>query len=273
MPEGDTIHKLAATLRPVLEGAALSSVATRARRGEPLLEHGAMNAGAVQARGKHLLLDLEAADGRAWQLRTHLGMYGTWHQYAPGVAWHKSESQAWVVLALPDRVLVCFHPRELQWRPHTGATQDVAQLDPRVGPDLLNPETDLEAVVDRIGRQADPQRPILDVLLDQSLAAGIGNIYKSEVLFLQGCHPLRPLGAISEALLLGLYRDAERLLRRNLKPGPRITRERVADGEFLNVYGRRGEPCRTCGTPIEYARLGAHLRSTYWCPECQPGNP
>ena len=273
MPEGDTIHKLAAALRPVLEGAVLSRVATRARRGGALREHGAMTAGAVQARGKHLLLDLEAADGRLWQLRTHLGMYGTWHQYAPGAVWHKPAAEAWGVLSLPERVLVCFHPRELQWRPCTAGTPDVPRLDVRVGPDLLDAAIDLEAALARVRARADPARPILDVLLDQFLAAGIGNIYKSEVLFLQGCHPLRPLGQVPEAMLTGLYRDAERLLRRNLKRGPRITRERAEEGAFLNVYGRRGEPCHRCGTPVEYARLGEHLRATYWCPACQPGNP
>ncbi|WP_019611978.1 DNA-formamidopyrimidine glycosylase family protein [Thioalkalivibrio sp. AKL7] len=273
MPEGDTIHKLAAALRPVLEGATLTAVATRARRGDPLLEHGAMTAGTVQARGKHLLLDLAAADGRPWQLRTHLGMYGTWHQYAPGVAWHKPASSAWAILSLPERVLVCFHPRELQWRPRTAGAADVPRLDARVGPDLLDPAIDLDAVVMRVRTVADPARPILDVLLDQSLAAGIGNIYKSEVLFLQGCHPLWPLGQVSQRVLAGLYRDAERLLRRNLKPGPRITRERAEEGAFLNVYGRRGEPCRQCGAPVEYALLGEHGRSTYWCPVCQPREP
>ncbi|MFO7953277.1 DNA-formamidopyrimidine glycosylase family protein [Thioalkalivibrio sp.] len=273
MPEGDTIHKLAAALRPVLEGTALCRVATRAARGDPLREHGAMTAEGVQARGKHLLLDLEAADGRPWQLRSHLGMYGTWHQYAPGSAWHKPASAAWAVLTLPDRVLVCFHPRELQWCPRTAGARDVPRLDARVGPDLLDPALDLDAVVARVGARADPGRPILDVLLDQSLAAGIGNIYKSEVLFLQGCHPLRPAGEVTEAMLAGLYREAERLLRRNVKPGPRITRERAEEEAFLYVYGRRGEPCHRCGAPIEFARLGEHLRSTYWCPSCQAGNP
>ncbi|WP_018882565.1 MULTISPECIES: DNA-formamidopyrimidine glycosylase family protein [unclassified Thioalkalivibrio] len=273
MPEGDTIHKLAAALRPMLEGVALGRVATRARRGDPLLEHGVMTAEAVQARGKHLLLDLEATDGRRWQLRSHLGMYGTWHQYAPGAAWHKPAAGAWAVLGLPDRVLVCFHPRELQWRPRADGARDVPRLDARVGPDLLDPAIDLDAVVARVRDRADSARPIVDVLLDQSLAAGIGNIYKSEVLFLQGCHPLRPLAQVPEAMLRGLYRDAERLLRRNVKPGPRITRERAEAGAFLNVYGRRGEPCHQCGAPVEYARLGEHLRATYWCPVCQPGNP
>lgn len=273
MPEGDTIHKLAGALRPVLEGAALSRVATRARRDEPLREHGAMTAGSVAARGKHLLLDLEAADGRPWQLRTHLGMYGTWHQYAPDAAWHKPISSAGAVLCLPDRVLVCFHPRELQWRPRTTGRMDTPGLDARVGPDLLDPATELDAVVRRVRAHADPARPILDVLLDQSLAAGIGNIYKSEVLFLQGCPPLQPLGQVTQARLEGLYRDARRLLRRNVKPGPRITRERAEAGAFLYVYGRRGAPCYQCGAPVEYARQGEDLRSTYWCPVCQSGNP
>ncbi|WP_018993197.1 MULTISPECIES: Fpg/Nei family DNA glycosylase [unclassified Thioalkalivibrio] len=271
MPEGDTIHKLARALGPLLTGAALEAVSTRSRRGAALVEHGAMAARGVSARGKHLLIELDDAAGRAWQLRTHLGMYGTWHQYAPGAVWHKPEYQAWAVLRLADRVLVCFHPRELAWQPRPEGRGDPERLDARVGPDLLDPEVDLTAVVRRIRARSDPARPILDVLLDQSLASGIGNIYKSEVLFLHGRHPLDPVGAITDDELLALYCEAARLLRRNLKPGPRITRARAETDEYLNVYGRSGQACRTCGTPVERALAGEHLRSTYWCPSCQPG--
>lgn len=273
MPEGDTIHKLARALGPVLTGAVVEAVATRARRGAPLVEHGAMTASGVNARGKHLLIALDDAAGRPWQLRTHLGMYGTWHQYVPGAAWHKPEHQAWALLRLADRVLVCFHPRELAWQPRPEGRGDPERLGARVGPDLLDPGVDLAAVIRRIRARCDPRRPILDVLLDQSLAAGIGNIYKSEVLFLHGRHPLDPVGAIEDAELLALFRDAMRLLRRNLKPGPRITRDRAETDEYLYVYGRGGQACRTCRTPVERALLGEHLRSTYWCPRCQPGNP
>ncbi|WP_018873192.1 DNA-formamidopyrimidine glycosylase family protein [Thioalkalivibrio sp. ALJ16] len=273
MPEGDTIHKLARALGPVLGTAALEAVATRSRRGAALVEHGAMAARGVSARGKHLLIALDDAAGHAWQLRTHLGMYGTWHQYAPEAAWNKPVQQAWAVLRLPDRVLVCFHPRELAWQPRSEARADPERLDSRVGPDLLDPGLDLAAVVRRVRDRSPPPRPILDVLLDQSLASGIGNIYKSEVLFLHRRHPLDPVAAIADDALQAMYRDAARLLRRNLKPGPRITRERAETDEYLYVYGRRGQPCRVCGTAIERALAGEHLRSTYWCPSCQAGNP
>jgi len=273
MPEGDTIHKLAAALRPLLEGAFLTAVTTRTARGEALSACGAMTVRRVEARGKHLLMDLDAENGRCWRLRTHLGMFGTWHQYARGVAWGKPEHQAWAVLELPDRTLVCFHPRELQWHPQPQGAPAASSLERRVGPDLLASGVDLQQVVQRIRRRSSPQRPLLDVLLDQSLAAGIGNVYKSEVLFLRGQHPLQLLGTVSNPDLLGLYQEARRLLQRNLKPGPRITRERAETGEYLFVYGRRDKPCRHCGMPIRYGRLGEHHRSTYWCPRCQPGNP
>lgn len=273
MPEGDTVHKLAAALRPILEGACLTAVTTRSARGESPVACGAMTVRTVEARGKHLLMDLDAENGRCWRLRTHLGMFGTWHQYAPGVAWSKPEHQAWAVLELPDRTLVCFHPRELQWHPRSQGTSAASSLERRVGPDLLAPEVDLEQVVQRIRSRSTPGRPLLDVLLDQSLAAGIGNVYKSEVLFLQGQPPLRPLETVANPELLGLYQEARRLLRRNLKPGPRITRERAETGAYLFVYGRRNKPCYHCGTPIHYGRLGEHHRATYWCPRCQPGNP
>ena len=273
MPEGDTIHRLAAMLRPRLEGAALEAVATRAGRGEPLREHGPMRAGALRARGKHLLMELTEPDDTLWLLRTHLGMWGTWHEYARGAEWSKPTYQAHAMLTLEDRMLVCFHPRELVWRrmPAVGAeAADIERLDARVGPDLLDPGVEVDAVVARVRRDAAADRPLADVLLDQSLAAGIGNVYKSELLFLHGCHPLTPAGAVSDDRLRAIYADAVRLLRRNLRPGPRITRAQVEPDAFLYVYGREGEACRQCAAPLQRALLGEHARPTWWCPACQP---
>ncbi|WP_028491534.1 Fpg/Nei family DNA glycosylase [Thioalkalivibrio sp. ALE19] len=273
MPEGDTIHRLAAMLRPRLEGAALEAVATRAARGEPLREHGPMRADALRARGKHLLMELIAADATPWLLRTHLGMWGTWHEYARGAEWSKPAPQAHAVLTLEDRMLVCFHPRELAWRrmPAVGSeAADVERLNARVGPDLLATDVDIDAVVARVRRDATADRPLADVLLDQSLAAGIGNVYKSELLFLHGCHPRTPVGRVSDPVLRALHADAVRLLRRNLRPGPRITRERAEPDAFLYVYGREGEACRRCAAVVRRALLGQHGRATWWCPVCQP---
>jgi endonuclease-8 len=115
----------------------------------------------------------------------------------------------------------------------------------------------------------DDHAKILDVLLDQRVACGIGNVYKSEVLFIERCHPHRSLGQISDTGLSALYRCASTLLKKNLHGGPRITRFVNDNANNYWVYGRNGQSCLQCTTTILTARLGKDLRSTYWCPSCQ----
>jgi endonuclease-8 len=112
-------------------------------------------------------------------------------------------------------------------------------------------------------------RPIGEALLVQRALAGIGNIYKSEVLFLEGVHPGMPTARLEEERLRGLVRRARDLLRRNVGAGRRVTRLSLAGPRFW-VYGRSGKACLRCGTRIEMFRQGAPPgRSTYHCPRCQ----
>ena len=112
---------------------------------------------------------------------------------------------------------------------------------------------------------------MVDVLLDQRVAAGIGNAYKSELLFLGRISPAALLGDLDDPTLLALYARAAQLIRANLGGGPRTTRPAHAGGARLWVYGRRDEPCLVCGTRIRITRHGRGQRSTYWCPACQGG--
>ena len=111
-----------------------------------------------------------------------------------------------------------------------------------------------------------PEAPLVDVLLDQRIASGIGNVYKSELLFLAGWSPQRRLGETSDEELAGLYAEAARLLAINARGGSRATRE----GGGLWVYKRAGRPCRRCSSSIRYERAGRDRRGTYSCPVCQP---
>jgi endonuclease-8 len=113
----------------------------------------------------------------------------------------------------------------------------------------------------------EPDAEIADVLLDQRVAAGIGNVYKSEVLWACGLHPFTRLAAVGVAQRRQLLDVAARLLQANLGAGPRTTHP-----AGLAVYGRGWQPCRRCGTPIEVARQGDMARVTYWCPVCQPSS-
>jgi formamidopyrimidine-DNA glycosylase len=115
----------------------------------------------------------------------------------------------------------------------------------------------------------DPDADIADVLLDQRVAAGVGNVFKSEALFAVGIHPLTPIGALDGSARRRLWTTAQRQLRANAGPGPRRT---TVTNHGLAVYGRHHGGCPRCDGAIEYAPAGpnASSRSSYWCPACQP---
>lgn len=263
MPEGDTIHRTAAVLRPVLLGQVLTRV-EMPRQWPPLPAVGA-TIERIEARGKHLLIHV--SDHLV--VHTHLRMTGSWHLYPPGTRWRKSPRAARVVLGVEAAVAVCF------------AAPVVEVLDPaalrrhpvlrRLGPDLCEPQPDLDEVGARLARQ-DPSRPVGEVLLDQSIASGIGNVYQCEVAFLHAIDPHAPLGSVGGSEQAAVLRTASRLLRDNLGGRPRTTVAGASAGT-LWVYGRAGQPCRVCGTPIASGDLGAPPRVVFWCPRCQPPAP
>lgn len=260
MPEGDTIHKLAAALKPELEGERVVALALRgAAPGQAAPER----ITAVEARGKHLLIRFD--DGRV--LRSHLGMHGDWHRYAKDEPWRRPARQASIRLETEHALYVCFNARQWEWLRAAGI--DERNLQSRLRHDLLGQQLNLDSVIDRARELLEPDTPLVDVLLDQRVAAGIGNVYKSEILFLEGIDPMTPLQAVDDARLLRLYRTARQLLQRNVGPGPRTTRESTDGSGRLWVYGRRGQPCHRCGAPVRSAKRGRHLRSTYWCARCQ----
>ncbi len=262
MPEGDTIHRLAAYLGPRLAGRRL--IAARLA-GDPTLDLAEVRVERVEARGKHLLIRL--ADERA--LRCHLGLHGSVHEYAHGERWKLPERMASLVLAIDDAVFVCFRAQEAELLQSGGARE--ARLARRVGPDLLGEAPPpYDALPARARALLRPDSPAVDVLLDQRIAAGIGNVYKSELLFLEGVAPLRPLAELDDERLVGLYTRARDLLQQNLGSGPRRTRGTRGGSGALWVYHREGEDCLRCGAAVRRARLGRGLRSTYWCPGCQP---
>jgi endonuclease-8 len=264
MPEGDTVHKLANYLSRLLTG----QVLTQARlRSHPEVELAGHRVSGVSAHGKHLFIHID--DGRI--LRSHLGMYGSWHHYRSGERWDRPARQAGIVLQTEDQVLVCFNPREVALEHGHGAGGHALMA--HLGPDLLAPGVEIDRIVERARGLLGADTPLVDVLLDQRVAAGIGNVYKSETLFLMGIPPLQTLAQTSDETLHALYRLAARLLGSNTRPGPRVTRHGADATGHLWVYGRRDQACHRCGSPIRYARLGRHLRSTYWCPRCQAGPP
>ncbi len=165
-------------------------------------------------------------------------------------------------------VFVCFNAKEVEILRGRGVRRRT--LDIVLGPDLLADQVDYGQILVRARKLLVGDTPVLDVLLDQRVACGIGNVYKSEVLFLEGCHPTTPLECLTDDYLLLMYRQARWLMRRNTGGGPRVTRWANDDAGRLWVYGRRGQPCLRCADVIRSTKLGKSLRSTYWCPSCQP---
>ena len=168
MPEGDTLHKLAGYLAPRLEGRSL--VGGRLA-GDSTLEWRGLRVDRVYARGKHLCLELGEE-----LVRTHLGMHGAWHRYRPGERWKRPEHHASLVLETEEDVFVCFHAREAERVALRGPR--ARRLDERLGPDLAGTTTpDFHELVRRARRRG-PQSLFADLLLDQTVAAGVGNVYK-----------------------------------------------------------------------------------------------
>lgn len=261
MPEGDTVFKLAEYLRPELQGRALITGIVRASQPVDLAGR---RIGGVFSHGKHLFIELD--DGRL--LRSHLGMWGSWHGYAPGEPWQKARRRAAIILDIGERVFVCFNPLQVEVLRPAGVRR--RRLDMALGPDLVAPEVDLDAILTRVRALAAAEAPISDLLLDQRIATGIGNVYKSEILFLGQLDPRASIGSLGNGRILDLYRCASDLLGRNLNGGPRITRHASDGAGTLWVYGRTGQPCLNCDDVIRSRRLGRGQRSTFWCPTCQP---
>jgi endonuclease VIII len=264
VPEGDTLHKAAARLRPALQGHHLTRfdaprlVGDRPRLGERIE--------AVEAQGKHLLIRFE----RGLVLRTHLRMSGSWHLYRDGERWQKGPHLARAVVAADSGwVAVCFQAPVVETF-HAAGTPPTALAS--LGPDLCDAGSladdvldDVLARAERIGR---PEATLGEALLDQRIASGIGNVYKSEACFAVGVDPGSTLGAVPGELRRRAWATAAQQLQANLGHAERRTHP-----AGLAVYGRRGRPCYRCGTPIEMARHGEQSRSSYWCPRCQPRLP
>lgn len=260
MPEGDTIHKLATALAPELQGQRIEQLWIR-RRADPALSQRLITD--VRSRGKHLLITLD--DGRL--IRNHLGLYGSWHRYRPDEPWQKPERWASLVLRLRDRVYVCFNARDVEVTDERSFQSRDQRL--RLGPDLTREEPESEALLRRARELLSADTLVVDLLLDQRVAAGIGNVYKCETLFLALCHPSARFGELSPERFARLYATAGRLLRANLGGGPRVTRDPGDGRGALWVYDRAGRPCLRCGGSIRRDPIGANPRSTYWCPSCQ----
>jgi endonuclease-8 len=268
VPEGQVSHRNAIRFTAALVGHELTRVEapeprlTAQRIPERLAGDRVTGAEAV---GKHHLLRFES--GRV--LHSHLMMSGVWRLMPAG----RPPRPGGLFLAL----WTARHVASLYRCPNVRLLEPGEPL-PRglraTGPDLLDPAVDPGAAAGaRLGR-VEPTRQVGDALMDQRIVSGIGNVYKSETCFLTGIDPWRPVGSLSDEEATALGATASRLLAEGVADGGPIRTWRPPDAppwtrERTWVYGRRGKPCRRCGTPVRSRGQGDANRTTYWCPTCQ----
>jgi endonuclease-8 len=259
VPEGDTVWLAAKRMHAALAGATL-------RRGEfrvpqlATLDLAGVVVREVAPRGKHLLIRF--ADGRT--LRTHFRMDGSWHIYRPGTKWRGGPAyDIRAVLASEAWECVGYRLHDLALVP----TADEGQLVGHLGPDLLGPDWDLDEALRRLREHPDEQIGV--ALIDQRNLAGIGNIYKVESLFTCGVHPWARVADVPD--LAALVTKARTLMLANREHPEQNTTGLPGRGQDHWVAGRRGRPCRRCGTTILLGDQGpeSQERVTWWCPKCQ----
>jgi endonuclease-8 len=279
MPEGDTILRAARALNRALAGRVVTRfdsaypAVTRVAEDHPIVGR---TVESVSARGKHLLMVFSGN----LVLRTHMRMNGSWHLYRTGAPWQRPAHEMRVLVATADVVAIGFNVpvAELLSTQQIERQKEIRGL----GPDLLagageqyEYNVDTVEIVRRM--RAHEREAIADVLLNQRVAAGIGNVFKSEILFEARIEPFTQVGSLNDADLeriVGIARD--QLAAAALDPKKTLTRSvgrrttRSLDPSArLWVYGRSGKPCRRCGSLIRSRKTGVDARLTYWCPQCQ----
>ena len=273
MPEGDTIFRAARAMHRALAGGVVTrfeSVFPKLTRVDVDRHLAGRTIASVTARGKHLLI----AFSGDLTLRTHMRMHGSWHLYRPGERWRRPHRDMRVVIETAAAVAVAFNVPIAEWL----TSRDLPRHEElnALGPDLLDSEFNRAAAIARLRLRT--HDPIGDALLNQRVVAGVGNVFKSEILFLARVDPFTAVERIAEESLAEIVEIARRLLKANvltpsqtlcLAAGRRTTAS-LNPRDSLWVYGRGGKPCRVCGTLISTRKTGPYARLTYWCSRCQP---
>jgi len=271
MPEGDTLARIAIALRPYLAGRVVTNARARLPGPQVSLIVG-QKIDAVEAAGKNLLIKFDGG----LELRTHLGLHGSWHRYRPGETWRRPPSRAALVIEVPGAVAVCFDAPvvELFERRAEVVHPTISML----GPDLLAPNYDQAEAIRRLRDKSRVEMPIGEAILDQRAVAGVGNVFKSEVLYVEKVDPFAPVASLDDETLDRILTTARELLQMNARsdaPAGRVTTVDPKTGKKLApsrlwAYDREGRPCHRCGTMIVEKSQGSELpRTTYFCPSCQ----
>jgi endonuclease-8 len=275
MPEGDTIFRAARTLQRALAG----QVVTKFESALPKLTRVDVDSGVVgrtiekvEADGKWMLMHFSGD----LILLSHMLMSGSWHIYRPGEAWQRRPIDMRIVIATAPFVAVAFNVPVAEF--HTAASLARRRGFNTLGPSVLADDFSADAAISRLQSRGEEETGV--ALMTQSLLAGIGNVYKSEVCFACGVNPFRRISTLTKEDLQALVSTARKFLQANVRDGSgdqivtyggmRRTTGSFDPDNRLWVYHRRGEPCRKCGAAIESRKHHSDARTSFWCPVCQP---
>ncbi|MFF5992833.1 Fpg/Nei family DNA glycosylase [Prauserella flavalba] len=268
MPEGHTLHRLARLHQRRYAGAPVRVSSPQGRFAADAARLDGQVLRSAEAYGKHLFHNY----GPQGTVHVHLGLYGTFTEAklpeTPPVGQVRMRLAGrthWTDLRGPTRC-------ELLTEPEAEA------IKARLGPDPLRRDAEPEQAWERISRS---RTSIAALLMDQSVLAGVGNVYRAEVLFRHGIAPMLPGRSLDAVLWKDIWDDLVTLMRAGVRTGridtvadehlPEVTgrapRQDRHGGEVY-VYRRTGQPCLVCGAPIAHKELAG--RNLYWCPTCQP---
>jgi endonuclease VIII len=279
MPEGDSIFRAARALNKALAGKVVSGFETtlaplaRVNDDTPIVGRTVER---VEARGKWCLVVFSGD----LILLTHMRMSGSWHIYKTGERWKAPRRAMRVAITCDEVQAVAFGVPVAEF--HTARALERSENVPKLGLDVLSDEYSVDSAARALRdyRRSHPDAEIGNVLLNQRVLAGIGNVYKSEIAFAAGVNPFRKMQTVSDRELERMAEIAQRYMQANVVEGTgegivtfsgnRRTTGSMDRGARLWVYKRQGQECRRCGAIIEMRRQGTGARSTYWCPSCQP---
>ncbi len=275
MPEGDTIFRAARALHKALSGATVTGFETAYAALASVHDNTPVTGRVIEkaeSRGKWLLIYFSGD----LILVTHMLMSGSWHIYRAGERWRLPRGQMRVVIRTEQYQAVAFAVPVARF--HNARSLERNSAIPKLGPDLL--KSGFAEDKARAGIRANATEQIANVLLDQKVMAGVGNVFKSEICFVCGVHPFRLVSSLSDSEVDCLIDSARRLMAANVTEssgnqivtytGPRRTTGKADPSARVWVYRRQGRECRRCGATILMRRQGPGARSTYWCPQCQP---
>src|SRR5579863_3342108 len=276
MPEGDTIFRTARNIGRALVGKPVIGFRTtfpllmRFNDDTPLV---GQTVDQVEARGKWLLIHFSGGG----ILTSHLLMNGRWHIYRQGERWQAPRFNMRIVIENSEYQAVGFRVPVARMHTEKSLARDLHVARPEN--DVLSEEFDAEAALVRLMSRS--QEALADALLDQTVLAGVGNVFKSEICFVLGLNPFRAARTLTREEAAAAIACAQKLLKANVLEDSgdtivtysghqRRTTHASDPGESLWVYGRGGAACRRCGEAIRRRIQGADARVTFWCPQCQP---